>query len=75
MAWLTISSTAGVVLCTCLGYLVHAVYNHRRKINELRKQGVVSTPDFLINGNSENHICLPGGGGFSNEVTQYNHFL
>lgn len=57
MAWLTMSSTVGVLLCTCLGYLVHAVYNLRRKINELRKLGVVSTPGFLINDNSENYIC------------------
>ncbi|GAP90257.1 putative cytochrome P450 [Rosellinia necatrix] len=40
MAWLTIISTAGVLLCTSLGYLVHTVYDHRRKINELRRQGV-----------------------------------
>ncbi|KAJ0108224.1 hypothetical protein J7T55_000189 [Diaporthe amygdali] len=40
MAWLSMLSTAGVLLCTCFGYVVHIVYNHRRKINELRKQGV-----------------------------------
>ncbi|KAI0440501.1 putative cytochrome P450 [Xylaria telfairii] len=40
MAWLTILSTAGVLLCTSLVYLIHIVYDHRRKINELRRQGV-----------------------------------
>ncbi|KAI1212618.1 putative cytochrome P450 [Annulohypoxylon truncatum] len=40
MAWLTILSAAGVMLCTTLVYLTQVVYNHRRKINELRKQGV-----------------------------------
>lgn len=44
MAWLTIFSTTGASLCTLLGYLVHIVYAHRRKINELRKQCVVSSP-------------------------------
>lgn len=48
MAWLTISSTAGVLMCTCFAYVVHAVYNHRRKINELRKQGVVSSSIQLV---------------------------
>ncbi|KAI0014897.1 cytochrome P450 [Xylariomycetidae sp. FL0641] len=33
-------STAGALLCTALGYFAHAFYTHRRKINELRKQGV-----------------------------------
>ncbi|KAI0478166.1 putative cytochrome P450 [Xylaria cf. heliscus] len=40
MAWLTILSTAGILLCTSLGYLVHTFYDHRRKINELRRRGV-----------------------------------
>ncbi|KAI1760407.1 putative cytochrome P450 [Hypoxylon sp. FL1150] len=40
MALLTILLTAGVLVCTCLGYLVRTVYTHRRKINELRKRGV-----------------------------------
>ncbi|KUI57505.1 hypothetical protein VP1G_04778 [Cytospora mali] len=40
MAWLTILSTTGALLFTCLGYLVHIVYNHRCRINELRKQGI-----------------------------------
>ncbi|KAI1358335.1 putative cytochrome P450 [Xylaria arbuscula] len=40
MAWLTLFSTAGVLLGTSLAYLVYIVYNHRRKINELRQQGV-----------------------------------
>ncbi|KAI3391108.1 hypothetical protein diail_7959 [Diaporthe ilicicola] len=40
MAWQSILSAAGVLLCTGLGYFVHTAYNHRRKINELRKQGV-----------------------------------
>ncbi|KAI3396897.1 hypothetical protein diail_11601 [Diaporthe ilicicola] len=50
MAWLSILSTDGVLLSTCLGYLVHVVYSHRRKINELRKQGVVSDPNPSIDG-------------------------
>ncbi|KAI0913394.1 putative cytochrome P450 [Ustulina deusta] len=40
MALFTILSTVGVMLCTSFGYLVHTVYTHRRKINELRQQGV-----------------------------------
>lgn len=47
MALLTILFTAGVLLCTSLGYLVRTVYTHRRKINELRKRGVVSFPPFF----------------------------
>ncbi|KAI0010584.1 putative cytochrome P450 [Xylariaceae sp. FL0662B] len=40
MGWLTIFITVGVISCTSLGYLISIAYNHRRKINELRKQGV-----------------------------------
>ncbi|KAK8859210.1 hypothetical protein PGQ11_009944 [Apiospora arundinis] len=40
MTWLTILSTAGILLGTSLGYLIRTVYNHRRHINELRRQGV-----------------------------------
>lgn len=55
MAWLTVLSTAGVLLCTCFAYVVHAVYNHRRKINALRKQGVVSTLSPAIDDDSKSH--------------------
>ncbi|KAI0479535.1 putative cytochrome P450 [Xylariaceae sp. FL0804] len=40
MPLLTVLSTLGVAVCTSLVYLVLVVYTHRRKINELRKQGV-----------------------------------
>ncbi|KAK8131349.1 cytochrome P450 [Apiospora sp. TS-2023a] len=40
MTWLTILSTAGVLLSTALGYFFRCLYIHRRKINELRKRGV-----------------------------------
>ncbi|KAI1855547.1 hypothetical protein JX266_000412 [Neoarthrinium moseri] len=40
MAWLNIFVALFVVCCTSLGYLIKIVYDHRRKINELRKQGV-----------------------------------
>ncbi|KAH9904094.1 putative cytochrome P450 [Xylariomycetidae sp. FL2044] len=40
MTLLTILSAAGVLLCTSLGYLVSVVYNHRKRFNILRKQGV-----------------------------------
>ncbi|KAJ3578867.1 hypothetical protein NPX13_g1693 [Xylaria arbuscula] len=40
MAWLTLFSTAGVLLGTSLAYLVYILYDYRRKINELRQQGV-----------------------------------
>ncbi|KAI0140484.1 cytochrome P450 [Xylariaceae sp. FL1272] len=36
----TILSTVGVLLCTGLGLIVRTVYNHRRRINQLRQQGV-----------------------------------
>lgn len=48
MAWITVLSTAGALLVTGIGYLANITYNHRRKINELRKQGVVSSPDLPI---------------------------
>lgn len=48
MAWLSISSTVGVLLCICFAYAVHALYSHRSKINELRKQGVVSRSNPLV---------------------------
>ncbi|KAI9148738.1 putative sterigmatocystin biosynthesis P450 monooxygenase stcS [Paramyrothecium foliicola] len=40
MAWITISSAVGALLCTVTAYFVRATYNHRCKINELRKRGV-----------------------------------
>ncbi|KAI0536510.1 putative cytochrome P450 [Xylaria digitata] len=40
MALLTILSITGVLLFPSLGYLVHTVYTHRRKIDQLRQQGV-----------------------------------
>ncbi|VUC21091.1 unnamed protein product [Clonostachys rosea] len=40
MAWLTLISTVGVVLATTFGYIVKATFDHRRKINMLRKQGI-----------------------------------
>lgn len=42
MGWFSASVTTGVVLLTTIGYLFNTVYTHRRKFNELRKQGVVS---------------------------------
>ncbi|KAG8165882.1 hypothetical protein KVR01_004434 [Diaporthe batatas] len=40
MALFTVLTTAGVLLCTSFAYLVRTVYNHRKKINDLRKKGV-----------------------------------
>lgn len=61
MAWLSIFSTAGVLLFTGLGYLVHVVYSHRRKINELRKRGVVSDSNPTTGGlrSSDWHCWQP----------------
>jgi hypothetical protein len=42
MAWLTLASAASVVIGTSLGYFIRAAYHHRCRINELRRQGVVS---------------------------------
>ncbi|KAI1872994.1 hypothetical protein JX265_004629 [Neoarthrinium moseri] len=40
MAWPNIFVALGVLCCTSLGYLIKIVYDHRRKINVLREQGV-----------------------------------
>jgi hypothetical protein len=48
MAWFTILSAAGVLVGTSLGYFIRVAYNHRRKINELRKQGVVGSIEISL---------------------------
>ncbi|PHH67383.1 hypothetical protein CDD81_152 [Ophiocordyceps australis] len=40
MAWPTVLSTAGASLLIVLSYYANVAYHHRRKINELRKQGI-----------------------------------
>ncbi|KAK8053073.1 cytochrome P450 [Apiospora saccharicola] len=63
MAWLTVLSTAGILLTTYLGYFIQNIYNHRRKINELRKQGVVTHAEGMELDNRSSHftpeVCQP----------------
>ncbi|KAH7312622.1 cytochrome P450 [Stachybotrys elegans] len=40
MAWFTLLSTTGALLCTVFCYAIRVTYIHRCKINELRKQGM-----------------------------------
>ncbi|KAF2475930.1 cytochrome P450 [Lindgomyces ingoldianus] len=40
MAWTTILSSIGIGLLSGLAYLANTVYQHRSKINQLRKQGI-----------------------------------
>jgi hypothetical protein len=42
MAWFTLLNSAVVAICTFVAYIARITYNHRRKIDDLRKQGMVS---------------------------------